>query len=223
MSVNVINLSGQLNNVFYSPAGKQLPSGAVLRYPDLTIVGSFQNVPVQMGDHQVVIGSQDIRIKVSLGKESDAQGKLIESKFQQGCRWFLVSNGTFVNWTNKQGQTVSEIKVSFGDLRVGQRMLANLNHSVIQGKVVSQQGPWMQVEERYRNPSEPDPSKAWKSRYIPVFYWTPPDRPLENLMDQQVLVIGRLSMHSPVLQEDRTYKMSPFLHVIASEVHACLG
>lgn len=223
MSVNVINLSGQVDRVFYSPAGKTLPSGQVMRYPDLTLLVTFQNVSVYTEGTQITVPEQKLRIKVNMGEKSAQQGPMIESKFQQGCTSFLMTNGTFSNWTNRQNQIVSEIKVAFNDMKIGNRILAHLNSCVIHGKVIGHQGPWIQIEERYRNPSEQDPAKQWKSRIIPVFYWTPPDRPIENLNGQYALAIGRLSVHTPVLQQDRTFTMAPYLHVVATEVHACLG
>jgi len=218
MSLNVVNLSGTVERINWQDVGQQA-NGRFNKYPRLSACITWPDVHMVVQGTQVTIGGQKAWIELSVPKNNGAQkAQGLVSHHQRGAQSFLLVNGTFSSWTGNQGVKF-EVKASMGDFEIGHEALAGLNIAMIKGKVTSHQGPWLMIEERYRNPLEQDPNKAWKSRYIPVFC----SQQFANLVDREVLVIGHVSVHTPTLQPDRSFRMTPYLHVYATEVHACLA
>ena len=218
MSLNVVNLSGQVERISWRPAG-QGADGKFQKYPRLSACITWPDVHMTLAGTQVTVGGQKTWIDISVPKNNpDQRVGGLTARHNQGAGSFLLVSGTFSSWSGNQG-TKFEIKAALADFEIGQRAMAGLNVAMIKGKVTSQNGPWLMLEERYRNPLEQDPNKAWKSRYIPVFC----TQQFANLVGSEVLVIGKVSVHTPAQQADRTFRMSPYLHVYATEVHACLG
>lgn len=218
MSLNVVNLSGQIERINWQPAGQQA-NGRFNKFPRLSALIAWADMHIMVEGSQIVVGNQKTWIDLSVPKTNpDQRVQGITAKHSQGAGSFLLSNGTFSSWAGNQGVKF-ELKANLGDLDIGRQALASLNTAMVKAKVTSQQGPWLMLEERYLNPLEQDPNKRWKSRFIPVYC----AQQFANLVGHDLLVIGKISVHTPVVGQDRTVRMTPYLHIVASEIHACLG
>ncbi len=220
--MNSVFLSGMVKRVFWAAAGSPKKGGGVNKYPRLSAVIAWNNVPVIINGQQYILENQESWVSIGTptlkgtsGDNRQCDNQKVEG-FKAGAEgqfpYVMLLDGTYHVWGNP---AKPEIKVGFWDVRTGPQPLPALNKVTISGRGGSQNEQWLYVEERYHVPGR-GPKSGWQTRMIPVFL----PRPMASLQGKQVVVFGALSAVALVGGAGQ-FTTQKYLHVIAEEVHAC--